>query len=876
MLVSLFVIFFSISAQAQLEPNFKNPAMLTGSINTILGREFRGHDATEFNQQLIKMSLEMKQQGIMVSPKEYKLSYLVDKESSLATILGYENDQQRAIALEFFQFELQKLSSYHQIENSPKEGAGTLTELIKLTEEAHLKLQSDLETSTDDAERERLEQEIAEIEKAKKELSELVETGVSQTVQNIEELSIDLEKLSTEVGNSDGNHSVKQIIFLKETLFSESSIEERINLIDNPHGPYYQLSTEEKEKLKSTLQKQQKIEKGLNSMSDALVAAQDTTHLLNKLGLIDDSKTQEIEKGLVITGDALQIATALSTGNIFMAISGVSNLFSHILGEEPKPDPDQVRHEQVMSALNQLQNGQIKILKSIAQLSKQINSQFEVLYSLIKDVKDITKTSMDLLVEGKLKGLRDCEQFLDSRKYFSDENGFLNYRSFSSHFFTNKSIYFSCVDFINDQIRGEGLNLLSMATNEEEAREIEKRLKRPAGWVKTKIDKESNRVQDLENFMQLTIKPKYHKALLGSLSEPAYSFTDVTKKLKAISSDESVRSYYEKIYYDILGTTELKKFYNPNLVTRIASVSAELLDHKLLKSPYTDNIYQLEDVVSDEFSPLDNFGGTFELAMENFLLPVKQSIDLLSRSIAQNTLYSGDVLTPFLSIFAIKQSLIPYRNRAYRPLFPRLTYAAQFLLGKNPIMYDNVVRYSINLAFHKISDQEILATIEEFLLDDVAENLKNHMNRERFYNESFWRNYANFFLPLTQQNIEMADHRYSAVSDIIQNYFDWYEVRTHAELNSTFSNPSLNAIFTVSSQFTKDPNRQSTEKQLVVGRLPTLRELREKRLSLSDDIINLGHLRHQLRKIMQEKMTELKLQNDLKTRRAFLLKMLLL
>ena len=100
----------------------------------------------------------------------------------------------------------------------------------------------------------------------------------------------------------------------------------------------------------------------------------------------------------------------------------------------------------------------------------------------MQQVHQIVRSTHAIVVDENLAGLRDCRNFIEDLRFYAIElpdlrsgkpvarpdQGVKNYRQFLAHFHKaqEQELYTSANRFLNDQVRGDVLNILKVAADD--------------------------------------------------------------------------------------------------------------------------------------------------------------------------------------------------------------------------------------------------------------------------------------------------------------------------------------------------------------------------------------------------------------------------
>lgn len=143
-------------------------------------------------------------------------------------------------------------------------------------------------------------------------------------------------------------------------------------------------------------------------------------------------------------------------------------------------------------------------------------------------------------------------------------------------------------------------------------------------------------------------------------------------------------------------STSISSLFNFILIDKIASFASMVQPFRLMNFNSRDQLPVLEDIVQPGYFPLPKeIGSTRMQRFEQYVELSKDTLNLVRVSIAQQNLYRGDMLIPFLALFALSYDLEHHMKKHEDKAALRWLEAAKRLLAENRILRNNALFYKL-------------------------------------------------------------------------------------------------------------------------------------------------------------------------------------
>ena len=728
-----------LAATAELRRLLEEPPRVSDEMRRTLAREvaIRFADAAhamnpaddDFRTTLASLAADLREQNLVRSSDDFATDWRRRLDEAVTTSMGAtagDGARRRLVA---------SLSpsgiGTDDFDADALRHLGVLRRVLMLASGEHERLETEQATliarrkRTSDGEANDVRRELEDVDSRLAELAEAIESLTSRLIAAVRGLRGELDGLSTDLlaeseiepGDSTEMAAARQQ-HLDDALFSTIPVEARIKALnEKPEGAYKYVSPNVRKSLAVKLQnheeRKEKLAKKYTETGEALVAAKDVVTLLGATGVIDDDLRHDLDKGLEVASEVVNTAAAFATGDIAGVVSGAARCLTLLFGGELPPDPAEVRHEQVMDALGELAKGQQHIMEMVVALSEQSFTQHQQVMSrleILDDIHAVVSATHRMAVDENLEGLRDFRQFLHAGRFYATGAGvdvdrpeglglaFPNHEARLAHFAGHRSLFERCRRFLNDATRSDGLNVLRMAEDAKQARRIAEDLGQNEKWVRNRVLSRDRRAAALVAFMKNHVDPTMHRAILGSMVRPATTFDDLEARLDMVLDRTQAEPWERKSVEHDLDET-LNDFLNPLLVDEITGAHAALQEYRLLCPPGRSELADRAELSRPGYDPLAAWGTDDASRFDHFVQPLRNSIRLLEKSMAQNAAISGDVLIPLVAQYglSIKHGSHAPWDRRGNPI----QKDAYQLLVDNPILRENAIRWMVYAAHRK-------------------------------------------------------------------------------------------------------------------------------------------------------------------------------
>lgn len=512
--------------------------------------------------------------------------------------------------------------------------------------------------------------------------AEANEKKLSDIVSTQNEINDQLKDINDRVGKTE-----KGVEFLQDFFFNRMSPDEKINALKLGMVPGIPNPEQRRDLIQkiSLYQKQQQL---VNNIQGYLQGASEIVSFAGKLGL-DPKLVNGLNKGIAIAAGAFNAAASIMSGNYIGAITAVAGLIG--IGG---PDVAAERHKEIMEALGKIYEkldvidkkidvlieGQQKILENqkktfdaLISISKQIDqNQIELREKLEQIHEDIiyNRTLITNYVQTDYTSCcrmiaNDCEFSNPDTIINTEVNKFPTYSALLSlcNTWNSKGDIEKCFSIIGDVMKSDGtfdnpiFNLKSSVGSEDYKS------------IQDFIDSIHN---PLINFLNsdTTIKKLSLNQKRTSLFVPSTTVKSLDEKLNQIENfkiDESNR--YNKLSFSTNISTPL--WFES--VTRHLNTILNIHYYRLVINGATKQPYTKDELINNNV----NLAGYDDL---------KKGLTLVDYAIAQQNLYSGDILLPILyNVWSNNDSM----NKEKRD-------KAIHLLNNNSELAYNFITYSIS------------------------------------------------------------------------------------------------------------------------------------------------------------------------------------
>lgn len=575
------------------------------------------------------------------------------------------------------------------------------------------------------------EQAFQEIDESYREFLETYTLWQEKAHTLINDYETGLEQL---IGSANGaSQEVKQstLMAVQDALWAPESIEERLVLLEEPDSKYADLVN--KSKYRELLRKQQEYQRHLRNTQQIDSALSAAVVLAERFDAIEDYQASatrnHMERSLMI----LDVAGQVVEKNPFDAFNRLGQLGLSFYDDLHGGPPEVQRHNELRKRLAILVDGQVEILKELADVKALIEQLFAEIQKNLDGIRYIVTGNQRLIAEQGLKGLRECEQFIDAKKFyvFQDSSGprldlgYTSYQAMNNHFSQRdqNQNFHSCLDFLLDAtFLPEGLSLLKVAEDQEQAELISAEIGQSVAWISEQLAAVDRGSQIQLDFLVQTLSPEYLLRFLGAFTTPSLDVKSLNQKLKLVSAEGS--EPWEDLAQQLDLARNIDQFFNPYTLSRIARAVDEVQPLRLIAGNQKNELLPMSTIQQPGFSPLSSFlGSSVSQQFDHYSELTIKTHRLLQSGIAQQGFYSGDLLIPLLAVIGMSPSFEEWardNNLALLSLIRRAreAYKTTATVRQNVLLY----KLSMFWSAHPYAD------IKEFLEDH--QKLENESDEE--------------------------------------------------------------------------------------------------------------------------------------------------
>ncbi len=501
--------------------------------------------------------------------------------------------------------------------------------------------------------------------------------------------------------------------FMQEFMFGKMSPEEQLSALKR--GMFPNMDDSRRKELMEKLEIV-KIRMDIRQTAqDVFNGAQLLLNAAPKLGL-DPNLVKTVQDVVKKGNQAFRVYDAITSGSGFFGVAGaVSELFG--LGG---PDMAQIRHEQIMSKLEQISQAQGQILENQKKLfetqltllkgqqaifaSVQKLAEFvEVAHRETMERLDLVHreilTNREMILAGLTRDTAMCEGFIspEDRRYtdgYDVATGrFLTYDALQSHFYNNSRRFYSCIDGLEATL---GTREFSKATL----------------FLKNRVKSDDSA---LTSYQQTIHKPAYERLKSQAVcSNPGQQDLAMARAYQSLIVPAASRDIVE-IKNDrakaIRGDApEIRDHSNmvPLLGDPISVPAVVTYSNYLLETfPYLE----LVDARSGQLKDIDSvLNGRFQINQGEVLL--SKALKWTHLAIAQEDLLSGNGVVPqiFSDLRGKSQEQLSQAPDAASDACGEVAsiQASLDLLRKNKLLRENFIHFAIDQAL-KTSGADLIS-----------------------------------------------------------------------------------------------------------------------------------------------------------------------
>jgi len=552
------------------------------------------------------------------------------------------------------------------------------------------------------------------------------------------------------------NQTLEGVAYLKFRDFQTMSPTQQIEVLKNKDHPIYKqlvgglAGTAAEDKIREIRRPAeiQKLKQDIASTTQtALAAVNGIATIGSKLGwdFVEDEKFQD---GLKVANALGGLAISFATGNPVTAINAVVGLFG---GNEVGPSAGEQEILQKLAVIDQKLD---KVLKNQEQIIKLIEqASFDILKaeattwskidSLDKRFDEIDQLATQILFAiGEYSALSDRLEECRNFRFFGKENQtILTHQERISFFNSNRDRYAKCRAGLNRILpirfdpKWDFHPHLTMA--------MDVARNNSNGIVESKLLNFNNKVfipllenlwdsQGLSNFESQAVK-NARARMIVALTEPSTYLDGLREKPFKIDSKLSDGIKQGRVFAE--GNFLLHDHFL-NLINPDRLIDA--LELLIFMTPYIDtentssgnpSLLSRDDISQIKQQNLSNTSGPTELFYQ-----YNSALHVLNVAIAQQTLLSGDLLTPKLADIIFSEERSKRKNKILMALESNETLANNVML----FAIDRAVRTANLLPERKISDRIVLPASV-----DVQSDFENWALNLEHYDRLFNSNASN-------------------------------------------------------------------------------------------------------------------------------------
>jgi hypothetical protein len=576
------------------------------------------------------------------------------------------------------------------------------------------------------AEFNRLKHRIAHIEDCQHTIASGMSNLMEQTYANTQEL----EGLSTQL-----NRQNKDLGLIQQVMFGHLSVDEQLELVKNSSA--LGLTEEEKQSLVSNLEKRKVLVEEVHKWNEFVHTGNDLIGIAAKLG-VDKDIVQTLQKGLSAGDTAYGAINAALSGNYLGAVTAVFGLFGG-----GGMDAETAHYAAIMAKLDEIIETQKKIiviqqkiLDELHQIESLIISNQIELRGILANIFALQAATLDAVTQIKKADLNYCTKFLDDRysedAFMKDENRFRDYDSMRRYFANNWQTYDLCRRALDQSIANiSGVHGIFFGYPELQA--------------------EATRIQitslpQVFESVQYSVAPFFaylklyapdtdrdKKTIVGSFFAPSLNFRDLQTKQNIIATNATAKAAVKSVDVGVAQGAAA----DPNNSSQTASSPVTMLqtlrpisalnypsDNQavaMFYSSFSTELLSPDAVVyyADVETQVNNWreltskdGNTLLTSSEIYQglgnktkaeIALKAAFDWLTLAIAQQNFLDGDTLLPVFSSDGFSEYTAPQlslRQLIAQPASENIAHdqevaLAHYLIGHNPVLAENVIRYRI-------------------------------------------------------------------------------------------------------------------------------------------------------------------------------------
>jgi len=479
-----------------------------------------------------------------------------------------------------------------------------------------------------------------------------------------------------------------------------------------------ELTNEQKQSLVSNLQKRKVLVEEAQKWNDFVHTGNDLIGIAAKLG-VDQDIVQTLHKGLSAGDTAYSAINAALSGNYLGAVTAVFGLFGG-----GGMDAETAHYAAIMAKLDEIIETQKKLIaiqqQILSELSKIesliIQNQIE-LRGILANIFVLQAATLDAVTQIKRADLNYCTKFLNDRysedSFLKNEDRFRDYDSMRGYFARNWSIYEKCRLALDQSIATiSGVHGIFFGYPELQAEATRIQLTSLPQVLEPVQYSVAPFFAYLKLYAPDTNRDK--KTIIGSFFAPSLNFRDLKNKQNILATNADpnnspdASSSPETMLRTLRPISALNyPSENPAVAMFYSTFSTELL------SPDAVRVYAEVEMQVNNFRELtSNDGHTLLTSAEIYQglgnktsaeISLKAAFDWLTLAIAQQNFLDGDTLLPILSSDGFAEYNAPQlslKQLIAEPASGNIAHdqevaLAHYMLGHNPVLAENVIRYRI-------------------------------------------------------------------------------------------------------------------------------------------------------------------------------------
>lgn len=581
------------------------------------------------------------------------------------------------------------------------------------------------------AEFKRLRERVGHIEACQHELA----FGMRQLMTETEANTAQLAKVAKELTDQHQDLGLMQTV-----MFSHLTVDEQLDLVKNSKS--LPLTAEERVSMVDNLTKRKALLDSARQWNEFVHTGKDVMGIADKLG-VDKDIVQTLQKGLATGDTAYNAINAALSGNYLGAVNAVLGIFGG-----GGMDVKSAQYAAIIAKLDEIVETQRKIiaiqqtiLKELGQIEALIIQNQQELRGTLASIYALQANTLDAVIQIKKTSLNLCIKFLNDRyenaTFVSDEERFKDYTSMQDYFANNWSLYDRCRHALDESIATisgpHGIFFGYPVLEKEAAKTPDASLVQVLEPVHNAVapffayltryvpdpDPDKKTVEgaffaptvDFGTLMQKEdilllggSPPETSVATKESLAPPRPHLSKEAAKFQVLRPISTLKYPESNPAVGMFYANFTKELLSPDAIVEYANVELDLNSYRELLSPSGMTLLDTKDL----------YGGRGQNNASAIAL--KAAFDWLSLAIAQQNFLGGDVLLHFLStdgfseykppVVSLSQLLDEPKSKDV--LHDQQLALAHYLLGHNPVLLQNAIRYRIFKKMQAHNDDKTL------------------------------------------------------------------------------------------------------------------------------------------------------------------------